>query len=384
MRKRRGAPAGEPAPPARRWWRLWRSGEEDDGGPAADAETASADPETADDPVSGHQRRATAPWPPSVRADEDAPPSTAAEDEETAAPSSQTATAPPSGATGAPSEAAAGAAARSATHLAWLRIREEIPAWMAWVLGSLPVLALLGLWWAVTAGPTPESRLMSPTILPSPLEVAGSFRALWFERALTRNLLVSFTRVVSGFGVAVAIAFPLGLGMGGFTKVKAMFNPLAVFGAYLPIPALVPLTLSLFGTGEEQKVAFLAMAFVIYLLPLVVAAVDQVDQVYLKTAYTLGANRWQAVTRVLLGVAWPDIFQAMRMGFGIGWSYIILAEMVDIGRGLGGIIIISQRRGPREHIYLVLLVIVAVAYLTDRLWAWAGARLFPYRVETRR
>jgi hypothetical protein len=39
--------------------------------------------------------------------------------------------------------------------------------------------------------------------------------------------------------------------------------------------------------------------------------------------------------------------------------------LVDVGRGLGGIIITSQRRGPREHIYLVLLAIVAVAFVTD-------------------
>ncbi len=274
---------------------------------------------------------------------------------------------------------AAEALSRNAALGGWLRIREEVPAWLAWLLGLVPIAGLLALWWLVTAGATPESRLISPTILPSPLEVVRSFPSLWFDRALTRNLVISLTRVAAGFGVAVAIAFPLGLTMGSFSKVKAMFNPLAVFGAYLPIPALVPLTLSLFGTGEEQKVAFLAMAFVIYLLPLVVSAVDQVDQVYLKTAYTLGATRWQVVWRVLLGVSWPDIFHALRLGFGIGWSYIILAEMVDIGRGLGGIIIISQRRGPREHIYLVLLVIVAVAFLTDRVWAWAGRRLFPYR-----
>ena len=81
-------------------------------------------------------------------------------------------------------------------------------------------------------------------------------------------------RVVGGFVVGVAIAFPLGLMMGSFGRVRAMFDPISVFGAYLPIPALVPLTLSLFGTGEKQKVAFLALAFLIYLLPLIVAAVD--------------------------------------------------------------------------------------------------------------
>jgi NitT/TauT family transport system permease protein len=254
---------------------------------------------------------------------------------------------------------------------------------MFWALGVVPIFVILALWWAVTGSGPAEERIMSPTILPSPLEVAQSFRSLWFDRALTRNALVSLTRVIAGFLVGVAIAFPLGLLMGSFTKIKAAFNPLAVLGAYLPIPALVPLTLSLFGTGERQKVAFLALAFVIYLLPLIVAAVDQVDPIYLKTAYTLGATRSQTVSKVLLAISWPDIYQALRLGFGIGWSYILLAEMVDIGKGLGGIIIMSQRRGPREHIYLVLLVIVALAFLTDKLWSVGYRLLFPYRRSER-
>jgi NitT/TauT family transport system permease protein len=145
----------------------------------------------------------------------------------------------------------------------------------------------------------------------------------------------------------------------------------------------VPLTLSLFGAGETEKVAFLALAFVIYLLALVVAAVDEVRDVFLKTAYTLGASTWQVVTKVLLAISWPSIYQSLRLGFGIGWSYILLAEMVDIGKGLGGIIIVSQRRGPREHIYLVLIVIVALAFVTDKLWASVGRYLFPYRDERR-
>jgi NitT/TauT family transport system permease protein len=271
----------------------------------------------------------------------------------------------------------------AAERRAWLQIREPLPAWALWALGLAPIAALLLVWLAVTAGSIPEERLVSPTILPSPAEVVRSFPSLWFERALTRNLVTSFTRVLAGFLAALVVAFPLGVLMGSFSKIKAAFTPLTVFGAYLPIPALVPLTMSLFGTGESQKVAFLGLAFGIYLIPLFVAAVDAVDDTYLKTAYTLGATRWQAASRVLLPIAWPDIFQAMRLGFGIGWSYILLAEMVDVGRGLGGIIITSQRRGPREHIYLVLLVIVVVAFLTDKLWVALARRLFPYREATR-
>lgn len=264
----------------------------------------------------------------------------------------------------------------------FLRIRESLPGWRAWILGSVPILVLLLAWMGATTGEA-EERLLSPAILPSPGEVVGSFRSLWFDRALTRNLAVSLGRIVAGFAVGVAIAFPLGLAMGAFTKVKAAFTPLTVFGAYLPIPALVPLTLSLFGTEETQKVAFLALAFAIYLVPLIVGAVDGVDDTYLKTAWTLGATRSEAVTKVLLPVAWPGIFRALRLGFGVGWSYILLTEMVDVGKGIGGIIITSQRRGPREHIYLVLLVIVVVAFLTDKLWQFAERRLFPHQEQAR-
>lgn len=264
----------------------------------------------------------------------------------------------------------------------FFRIRESLPGWRAWILGTAPVLALLLAWMGATSGAA-EERLLSPAILPSPAEVVGSFRSLWFDRALTRNLGVSLSRIVAGFVVGVAIAFPVGLAMGAFTKVKAAFTPLTVFGAYLPIPALVPLTLSLFGTEETQKVAFLALAFAIYLVPLIVGAVDAVDDTYLKTAWTLGATRAQAVTKVLLPIAWPGIFHALRLGFGVGWSYILLTEMVDVGKGVGGIIITSQRRGPREHIYLVLLVIVAVAFLTDKLWQFVERRLFRHQDQQR-
>jgi NitT/TauT family transport system permease protein len=259
-----------------------------------------------------------------------------------------------------------------------LRIREPIGLPSKIVLGVIPVALFLFLWWFLTNGEA-EERIISPVILPSPVEVVLSFHSLWFEAELSRSVLASAVRVVGGFVAALVIAFPLGVLMGSFSKVKAMFDPIMVFGAYLPIPALVPLTMSLFGIGEMQKIMFLAVAFLVFLLPMFVQVFGDVDEVYLQTARTLGAGKWQLVRRVLLGISMPDLYDAMRMGFGIGWTYIILAEIVAADRGLGHIIIIAQRRGPREHIYLVLVVIVLLAYVTDKIWMWLGRLLFPYR-----
>jgi NitT/TauT family transport system permease protein len=259
-----------------------------------------------------------------------------------------------------------------------LIIRGRITRWGKVLLGIVPIVLIIGGWALLTTGAA-EERVISPLILPSPWEVVKSFPSLWIQAELSRSIVASARRVVLGFGAALILAFPLGIAMGAFSRVRALFEPLAVFGSYLPIPTLVPLTMSLFGIDELQKIMFLGLAFFIYLLPAFVKAVDEVDDVYLQTAYTLGATQWQTVRRVLLAISLPKLVQAMRMGFGIGWTYIILAEMVAADRGLGQIIIIAQRRGPREHIYLVLLVIVAIAFLVDRLWIYLAKSLFPYR-----
>lgn len=260
----------------------------------------------------------------------------------------------------------------------WLKIREELSIKYKLILGIIPPALLIYLWSLLTSGAV-ESRVISPLILPSPLEVITSFKSLWFDAELSRSVFASTLRVVTGFIIGTAIAFPLSVLMGTFTKFKNLLEPTTVFLAYLPIPTLVPLTMSLFGIGEIQKIMFLALSFLIYMIPLYIKAFDEVDNVYLQTAYTLGVKRWKAITRVLFPIAFPKIIHAMRLGFGVGWTYIILAEMVAAERGLGQIIIIAQRRGPREHIYLVLIVIVLIAYFTDKLWQIVYDELFPYK-----
>lgn len=229
-----------------------------------------------------------------------------------------------------------------------------------------------------------ETRVFAPVILPSPSEVFSSLPQLWTTRSLPKNILYSFLRVSVGFLTAFLVVFPLALLMGTFSNIKALFSPIVLFSGYLPIPALVPLTMCLFGTDETQKIMFLAIGFAIYILPMFVKAIDDVDNVYLQTAYTLGATKYQILNKILLPIAMPSLFDAMRLGFGVGWGYIILAEMVDMGSfGVGSLILTSQRRGPREDIYLVLIAIVIMAFITDKIWEKCGQKLFPYRNEKR-
>src|SRR6058998_3617519 len=167
--------------------------------------------------------------------------------------------------------------------------------------------------------------------------------------------------------------------MGALGSVRSTFEPLVTASGYIPIATLVPLTMSWFGTDELQKVVFLAMAFGIFLLPMVINAIDSVPEVYLRTSYTLGANRRQAILRVLIPIALPDIWHRMRLAFGVGWTYLVLAEVVVKNGGLGDLIDTARRRALSGRVYLVIVVITLIAWVADLGWERAGRLLFPYR-----
>ncbi len=268
----------------------------------------------------------------------------------------------------------------------WLyNIRGQVPRSAALVLGLIPIAILLVLWWGLTRG-IPEERTLGPTILPSPAEVVASLSDLVHtpdpeNRNLFDHIGISLRRVGLGFLLALAIVLPVGVLIGAFGSMRALLSQVVTASGYIPIATLVPLTMSWFGLDEAQKVVFLAMAFGIFLLPLVAKAIDGVPDVYLRTAYTLGASRFQVVTRVLVPIALPDIWHAMRLAFGVGWSYLVLAEVVVKSGGLGDLIDTARRRAMSGRVYLVIIIITIIAWLADLLWEKLAGVLFPYRAR---
>lgn len=260
-------------------------------------------------------------------------------------------------------------------------LRKDPPFLMALAMGSASILLVLVAWIFVTQGAEPESRIISPVILPSPLEIVQSFPSLWYERALSRSLVYSLGRVLAGFAIAASIGIPLGILAASFRPVNAFLTPFSLFGRNIPIAALIPLTILWFGTGEPQKVTFIFIASVAFVLYDATRSVSDVEDRFLDTAYTLGASRTQVIMKVLIPLALPDIFNSLRSLFGLAFGYIMLAEVIDPKYGLGDIIVKSQRIAKVEHVILVLILIALVAFLIDRTLFWCQCRLFPYRYQ---
>jgi NitT/TauT family transport system permease protein len=259
------------------------------------------------------------------------------------------------------------------------RVRDTISHKAEVALTAAFLATVLCAWWFVTTGDKIEDRMLPPLILASPAEVLRQFPILHTQQALVRNAITSFVRVTSGFAFAALLAVPLGIYMASFPKISSFFKPLALVGAYVPIVVFIPLTLAWFGMTELQKIVFLFIGCFVALLPLIIKTVGDIPIAYLDVARTKGATQWQLVTKVLFPVAQADIWDHLRGVYGIGWGWIILAEVVNAEKGLGYLMALSERRGHTASIFAIIAVIICIAIVCDQVWKYIGYWLFPYR-----
>jgi NitT/TauT family transport system permease protein len=255
-----------------------------------------------------------------------------------------------------------------------MEIRQALSNQKARSLALAGLAVFLGSWAVIS-----YTEVIPNVILPSPTDVLRAFPVLHFEEALVRSAGWSIWRVTMGFVLATLVAIPLGLLMGTFPPVKYFFAPVLDPLRFLPISALVPLTIVWFGIEEMQKIIFLFLGIFVYLLPLVVEAVEGVDEVYLQTATTLGAGKGQIVRLVLIPGSLPALAEALRLMNGIGWTYVILAEVINAHYGLGALITVAGKRSHVDQIFALVIVILVIGVVSDFVIRFINRRLFAWK-----
>jgi len=190
---------------------------------------------------------------------------------------------------------------------------------------------------------------------------------LFIQYDLVEAILTSTRRIVLAFLLASAIALPLGIFMGAFSPLHALFESVMAPLRYMPISAFIPLLILWFGIYEKEKIAFLFLGVFVYLLPVVVSAIRLVPVELVQTALTLGASKWQVIRTVLLPAALPEIFDSFRVMNAISWTYVILAEAVNPEHGLGYMVELARTHQKASWSFAGLIVIGGIGLVTDQL-----------------
>ena len=216
-------------------------------------------------------------------------------------------------------------------------------------------------------------------LFPPPHHVIKAFGSLQAEDNLLKNTWISIWRNLQGYFWAIFLALLIGFPIGLLPVVRALFSKQVDALRYLPITALTGLFILWFGVGDQMKIAFLAFGILVYLLPVVIQRINEVEDVYLKTVFTLGSTNWQMIRSVYLPSVLGKLMDDIRVLTAISWTYIIIAELLNREGGVGAMIWLNGKYGKVDKVFAWLLVIILVGFLQDRLFVYLDKRLFPHK-----
>jgi len=222
------------------------------------------------------------------------------------------------------------------------------------ILPSVAVIAaLIAVWWTAVVA-------TGSVIFPTPWQVVTGTIELVRNGTLFEHIAASLLRVGAGFGLAVAVALPLGLWMGW---VKGAFNTLnPLFQILRPISpiAWIPIAILWFGVGNASPIFLIFISSVFPMVVQTTAGVHTIERRYLQAAENFGVSRYTLFTQVVIPAVLPQIIVGMRIGLGVAWLVVVAAEMIALRSGLGYLIIDSRNAGNRYDLVIAGMIIIGL------------------------
>jgi NitT/TauT family transport system permease protein len=195
-------------------------------------------------------------------------------------------------------------------------------------------------------------------LLPSPVQVLLALVELVEKGLLIKYIVASLFRVTWGFSLACIAGVPLGLSLGWFASARSAFNPLIQLLRPISPIAWIPLAILWFGLSDLAPIFLIFLASLFPIVTATMAAVQQIQPVYLRAARNFGFSGLSLIRSVILPAAMPQIITAMRIALGIAWLVVVAAEMIAVNSGLGYLIIDARNAGRRYDLVIAGMIII--------------------------
>jgi sulfonate transport system permease protein len=240
--------------------------------------------------------------------------------------------------------------------------------WIRPVLGLLVPVTLAVAWEIVVRLGWSSGRLAPP-----PSVVFQTFVDLARTGELQRDTLVTLGRVAAGFALGAVIGTVVGAATGYSVLLRRLLDPSLQGLRAIPSIAWIPLFILWLGIFEASKVTLIAVGvfFPVYLG--VMGAIQSVDRKLVEVGRAFRLSAFEMVRRILLPAVLPAYVLSLRSGLGLGWMFVVAAELMGASEGLGYLLIDGQQLGKPAEIIAAIVAFAIVGKATDWLIALAAA-----------
>jgi ABC-type nitrate/sulfonate/bicarbonate transport system permease component len=221
----------------------------------------------------------------------------------------------------------------------------------------LPVTLAL-VWWFTSEHST--------TIFFPPLsKILQDFRQTWLFAHARSDLVPSLWRFLLGFVLAIVFGVSIGLLLGLQPLARRLALPTVDFLRAVPITTLAPAFVILLGFSDEMKFAFIAYAAFFPILLNTIDGVRGVDDLQRDMGRVYKVRRRDAIFRIVLPAASPQIFVGLRVALAVGLLAMAFGEMVGGINGVGYFILFSQNTFQIPGMWSGIIVLGIIGYLVN-------------------
>lgn len=254
-------------------------------------------------------------------------------------------------------------------RIAWQGIR--LPRRCLGIL--LPMLLVIA--WELLA----RAGILAANWLPAPFAIVDTLLELLRGGELARHIAYTLARVLAGFLIGALSATILAGITGSSPLIRQLLDPTIQALRNIPSMAWVPLFLLWMGIHESSKIALISVGvfFPVYLNLL--SGILAVDRKLVEVGQIFKLDKMQLVRRVILPAALPSYLVGLRSGLGLGWMFVVAAEIMGASRGLGFLMIDGQMTGRASVIIASIVLFALFGKLTDLLIELAGNRMLGHR-----
>jgi NitT/TauT family transport system permease protein len=249
----------------------------------------------------------------------------------------------------------------------------------------LPVLVILLWQWAGNGGSLFGGVLPTPDRVWQAWKVwafgANGFSLNPYSGTWLANLLFSAERVGKGFFAAILVAVPVGLAIGWNRIASGALDPTVQLLRPIPITAWLPFSIAVFGIRDMGAVFLIALGAFYPIVVNTAQGARDIERNLVRAAMMMGAGRWTILRRVVLPASLPSIFTGLRIGLGIAWTAVIVAEMVAVKSGLGYVLWDAYYVGRMDVVIADMATIGLLGLISDRVillierWVLAWRRM---------
>jgi sulfonate transport system permease protein len=241
-------------------------------------------------------------------------------------------------------------------------------------LGLLLPVGLAVAWELIVRAGISDGRLVPP-----PSRIIATFSELGASGELLRHVLTTCMRVAAGFVIGVIAGTLAGAITGYSALLRRLLDPTLQALRAIPSIAWVPLFILWFGILEGSKITLIAVGvfFPVYLG--VMGAIQSVDRKLVEVGRVFRLSDAAMVRRILLPAVLPAYVISLRSGLGLGWMFVVAAELLGASEGLGYLLIDGQQLGKPAQIVAAIVAFAIIGKTTDWIIATAAAPLLRWQ-----